>query len=221
MSKETDRIPVDIGCLDIRHMPATLISTHGYHCEVWRTSGVMVRDGERAPLDLVVKRYRERCSLREMRVFHREYGKLRGALEEIVPSALFTHTCIDGEPSVVAVARTVFPWFNIANPSNEEEAVPLLSKLERAKDQLQRFLGAARRWHRDEQKVIDLYGLDNLVLDRNREIRYLDSFRVFFYEDLLYVVDDPDDTLGAKIEVSLSRLDYLEYLLAQARFAPN
>ncbi|MCW8920759.1 MAG: hypothetical protein OQK68_04705, partial [Sedimenticola sp.] len=67
-----------------------------------------------------------------------------------------------------------------------------------------------------DHKVIDLYGLDNLVLDKNKDVRYLDSFEVFFHEDMLYIIDDPCDDLREKINVSLRRLEYLEDMLAKA-----
>jgi hypothetical protein len=63
--------------------------------------------------------------------------------------------------------------------------------------------------------MIDLFGLDNLVMDINREIVFLDSFFVFFFEDLFHLIDcsHQDDGLKEKVKISLKRLDYLERLL--------
>lgn len=134
-----------------------------------------------------------------------------------LPATRFVHTEVDGEPSVVVIARTHTPWFNLANPSNEEEAVPLLRRLGRARDQLRRFIAAARGWHGDrDPRVIDLFGVDNLVLDRGYQLRYLDSFGVFFHESLLHLLAEVDEELKYKIDLSLRRLDYLEHLLSES-----
>jgi hypothetical protein len=117
----------------------------------------------------------------------------------------------------MVLARTFTPWFNIANPSNEEEALPLLGKLNKARAQLERFVSAAREWREQESKIIDLFGIDNLVLDKNHQIRYLDSFGVFFHEDVLHLIDGVDRDLIEKIDLSLHRLDYLEYLLKKSQ----
>jgi hypothetical protein len=62
--------------------------------------------------------------------------------------------------------------------------------------------------------VIDLFGRENLVLDRSPALRYLDSFGVFYYPDVLDVVAEPDPMLAHRIEVSLARLAYLETIAA-------
>ena len=213
-ARAMDRIPGEIACLDTANLPATLISTAGTHCEVWQQSGGIVRDGERTPFDVVIKKFRQPCSFPEARVYAREYRRLRDALEEMIPFTQFIYTRVDGRESVVVVAETFSPWFNIAHPGNESEAVPLLQRLTRAREQLRRFVDAAHAWRdTDDPKVIDLYGVDNLILDRSYSLRYLDSFGVFFYESLLYMLDGEDEGLKSKIDISLRRLEYLEYLL--------
>ncbi len=215
--REVDRIHGTIACLDTANLPATLISTVGSHCEVWQQAGRIRRGGGHEPLDLVIKKFRTPCSYREARVYAREYRILREALGEIIPATRFVHTKVDGEPSVVVIARTHTPWFNLANPANEEEAVPLLRRLGRARDQLHRFTAAARGWHGErDPRVIDLFGADNLVLDRGYQLRYLDSFGVFFHESLLHLLAEVDEELKYKIDLSLRRLDYLEYLLSES-----
>ncbi|MCB1831070.1 MAG: hypothetical protein KDI35_13455, partial [Gammaproteobacteria bacterium] len=76
-------------------------------------------------------------------------------------------------------------------------------------------VAAAKQWREQEGKVIDLWGIDNLVLDKDRQIRYLDSFEVFFYEDMLHIMDNAGRELEEKITISLQRLDYLDYLVQQ------
>ncbi len=223
MSKELDRLPFDVGCLP-KNMTATLISTKGTHCEVWQCMGMILADRQRWLLDFVIKRHRIACSKREVEIYQRDYRKLRTTLGSIVPNAVFTQTCIRedgsaGQNSVVVLAEAVTPWFNIANPIHEADAVPLLARLSKARKQLQHFVEAATRWWQEEGKVIDLYGADNLVLDKNQEIRYLDSFNTFFYEDLLYVLEQPDEGLRTKIQISLKRLQYLRFLLVKANEA--
>ena len=221
MGKETDRIDSRVACLDTRNLLATLVATNGYHCDVWRSTGVLVRDGRRELLDVVIKVHRGPCSAAEARVYRRQYWRLKQRLEEIVPTALFVVTRVDEAESLVVIAEAVSTWFNIANPSNEEEAIPFLRILPRARDQLARFLKAAEEWQQDGDRVIDLYGLDNLVLDVNREIRYIDSFEVFFNQDLPSLIDvTEDDGLRDKIELSLRRREYLEYVLREAGGPP-
>ena len=217
MSKEDERISARIACLDIRNMPATLVPAFGYHCEVWRSTGIMVREGTRIPIDVVIKRHFEPCSLREVQVLYSEYQELKNRLEEMIPSALYVSTRINGVDNVVVIAEAANPWFNIANPANEEETIPLLRQLSRARNQLRRFVEAARFWHQEQDRIIDLYGLDNLILDVSREVRYIDSFGVFFYGDLLYALDEVDQTVQDKIELSLQRRDYLEYVIRESK----
>ncbi len=217
MSKENDRLSASVACIDAESLPLTLVSTAGFHCEVWRSAGVIVRDGRREPVDFVLKCARERCPPAYTRVLARDHRRLREALDDIVPAALFVSTRIDGEPSVVVFAETCHPWFDLANPWNEEEALALLRRLPLARDQLARFVAAARGWASTaEERVIDLHGEQNLVLDRDRRVRYLDSFGVFLFPDLLETLAEDDESLRERIEVSRGRLVYLERLLAAA-----
>jgi hypothetical protein len=77
------------------------------------------------------------------------------------------------------------------------------------------FVAAARRWREGpDPRIIDLYGLDNLVMDNRRQVRYVDSFYVFFFEDMLHILGgEPDYELEEKIAVSRRRLEYLEDIL--------
>jgi hypothetical protein len=218
MSRDTDRIPQDVACLETERMPAVLMSLTGYHCEVWQTRGLLRRGGKRVGLDLIIKCHKEPCTLPEVRLLAADYRRLREALGEIVPRATFIATHIDGRPNVVVLAAVVRPWFNIANPANEDEAVPLLRRLHVARAQLGIFVDAARAWYESpDMRVIDLWGIDNLVLDRDQRIRYIDSFRVFFFADMLHVLAHPDEDLKERIDLSLRRLEYLEHLLVEAR----
>ncbi len=218
MGRESDRIPQQVDCLETERMPATLMSLTGYHCEVWQAHGQLLRDGKRVGLDLIIKCHKEPCTLPEVRLLAADYRRLRDSLGEIVPRATFVATRIDGRPNVIVLAEVVRPWFNIANPANEGEAVPLMRRLHVARAQLGIFVEAARAWHEsDDMRVVDLWGIDNLVLDRDQRVRYVDSFRVFFFADMLHVLAHPDEDLRERIELSLRRLDYLEHLLAEAR----
>ncbi len=221
MSKENDRIPENIACLPTGHIPATLISTRGHHCEVWRTTRLIAKNDRKQPLDIVIKRHRKPCPMPEVRVLRKEFRELKRRLKEIIPHTLYVATKIDSEDNVVVIAEAVNPWFNIANPVNEEETIPMLRQLPRARSQLRRFIDAAKFWYREQGiRIIDLYGLDNLILDVNREIKYIDSFCVFFYGDLLYILDDDvNDALKEKMDISLQRRDYLEYVLKESKIA--
>lgn len=209
MGKDIDRIPGEIGCLDTPNLPATLISTTGNHCEVWQTG--------RGVGNVVIKKHHRRCSFAEVSAYRREYRQLKTALEEMIPCTRYVVTKVEGMLNVVALAESVTRWFNLANPLNEEETIPLMRQLPIARSQLRRFLGAAHHWYSDgARKVIDLYGLDNLILDHNREVRYVDSFGVFFYADMLDYVNDDDNDLGHRIGVSRKRLQYLRHILHAA-----
>ena len=165
-------------------------------------------------MGVIVKKHHRRCSFAEVRAYSREYRMLKDALEEIVPETVFVAARVDGVENVIALAEPVNPWFNLANPLNAEETLPLMRQLPIARSQLRRFLEAADHWYRNgDGKVIDLYGLDNLVLERNREVRYVDSFGVFFYEDMLDYVDDAEDDLRHRLRVSQRRLEYLRDVL--------
>ncbi len=50
------------------------------------------------------------------------------------------------------------------------------------------------------------------MLDRTNSLRYVDSFEVFFFPDMLTLLDQSDDALSRRIELSLARLDYLQYI---------
>lgn len=217
MSKELDRIGNLIPCLDTENIAATLISRAGYHCRVWQSIGSVWRNSARIDLDFVIKVYRGPCSFQETRIYQRQYAILRSRLGDIVPKALFVATRIDGEISVIVLAETVSRWFNLANPVNVEEAIPLLRKLPSARAQLQHFVKTAYTWKKEpEARVLDLYGYDNLVLDRDYQVRFVDSFEVFFTPDLLHILDQADPELEQRIEICLQRLDYLDYLLRQS-----
>ena len=215
MSLETDRVPAKVGCLDTENLPFTLVSTAGFHCDVWRSIGVIVRGDQRAPMDFVLKRYKRPCSLAEIRVLGKEYRTLKTALDEIVPTARFVATQVDAKPSVVVLAENCTPWFDLSHPGNEDEALPLLRRKARAKAQLADFTHHARRWMEEDSKMIDLGGTENLVLDKDYGVRYLDSFHVFFYLDMLHLIDEVDDSLTFRIEVCIRRLEYLERLVKQ------
>lgn len=217
LGKASNRISSDIGCLNTEDMPAALISTKGFHCKVWQSAMIIAQHQGKITLDFVVKKYRNPCFFEEIAVFNKDYHRLKAALGEMIPATLFVATLVDGVESVIALAETVYPWFNIANPAIEEDAVPLLQKLAKARNQLACFVSAADQWYAEEGKVIDLYGLDNLVLDKNREIKFVDSFSVFFHEDLLHILDETDDMLKERIEISLQRKNYLKYLLDQSK----
>jgi hypothetical protein len=211
MARESDGIPDRVACLNTGALPATLISVRGFNCEVWQSAGVIVRDAERVRVNFVVKRHRFACPLAKVRAYQREYRRLRAALADMVPAAVFVATRVDGDPNVVVLAEARAPWFDLAQQGAEDEARPLLARMPRAREQLARFVAAARQWQR-EGLVVDLYGSENLVLDRDRQVRYLDSFGVFFYEDTLHAVDGADDEFAERIAVSRRRLDYVASL---------
>ncbi len=219
--KELDRLLVDIACLDRKQLRASLISTTGSHCEVWRssrrTSGSDEEDGAGTSyIEFVIKWPLSRISEQEARLLARHYRQLKETLDEVIPDALFVVTRINGVPSVIVLAKAINVWFNIANSQNKEEAVRLLCTHTKARIQLARFVRAAKAWRQsDNPRMIDLYGLDNLVMDNNREIAFLDSFFVFFFEDMFHVIDGSyeDRELKEKVDISLNRLAYLDHLL--------
>lgn len=221
MLGENDRISAEIACIDTGNLPASLVSTVGSHCDVWQTSGTTGDDEYDVPVECVIKHHRLTCTPREIAILVRDYQTLKGRLQEIVPRATYIRTRVNGAENVIVVAQAFTPWFNLANPLNEQESIPLLNKLLKARMQLARFVEAAKDWRAKKQWIIDLYGLDNLILDKNREVRYLDSFGVFFHEDLLHVLDTRDWELEQKIDLSLRRLDYLEHLLGRLDDVPE
>lgn len=206
----------DVACLNARRRNLELKSVIGHHCDVWQMA---VRRGRgRKPYDVVVKKYRGACSFRQVQVLDRDYRRLKASLEDIVPSTVFVSVAAQAGPTVIAVCRAVVPWFNLANPINEGDAVPLLRKLPKARNQLMRFCHAARKWtHEKHARIIDLYGLDNLVMNTDRELRYLDSFHVFFYADMSVLGNEEDEQLIRRMEISTSRCEYLEHLLHESR----
>jgi len=211
VGREHDRLPVAVGCLDAARIPMTLVSTSGFHCEVWQSMGYVIGPQGREFVDFVLKRHLDECPLAQSRVYRRDYVTLRAALGDIVPEASFVDTSVDGVENVIVLARTCSPWFDVANPGNEEETVALVRASPAAARALETFVRAARRWAQAATpRVIDLYGWENLVLDRGRSLRYLDSFGVFYYPDILDMVAEPDPMLEHRIEVSLGRLAYLE-----------
>ena len=215
--REEDRPALDIACINPKCRRAALVSTTGNHCQVWRgTRKRRFRSGAETYTEFVVKYPLDRYSDADARILARQYYQLREALGEIVPEAVFAMSCIDGEPNLFVLARAVNVWFNIANPTNREEAIGLLRDHPIARAQLGVFVREAKRWRKGPNpRVIDLYGLDNLVMDNQRQIRFVDSFYVFFFEDMLHLLGgDRDYELEEKIAVSLRRLGYLEEILA-------
>ena len=224
--REDDRLMADIEALNPEALRATLVSNVGNHCEVWRTSRRTPRidsspsqTDETSPYtEFVIKHPLIHYNDREIQLLATHYRLLKAQLDDIIPDALFLITQINGRRNVCVLARAINIWFNIANPQNRDEAIPLLSESPKAKLQLECFLETARALREaDNPKLIDLYGLDNLVLDTNREIRYLDSFDVFFYEDMLDLFGESDPDLESKIAISRGRLAYLEDILVEAK----
>lgn len=215
---EEDRSVFGIACVDSKRDRVALVSTRGNHCLVWR-GGRRRRlrsSGQKIYTEFVVKYPRDQYVFRDAQILANQYRLLRDALGDIVPEAIFVMSCIEGQPNMFVLARAVNVWFNIANPMNRDEAIGLLRDNEMARVQLGHFIAQARRWREGPNpRVIDLYGLDNLVMDNQWRIRYVDSFYVFFFEDMLHMLGgEPDYELQEKIEVSLRRLAYLEEILA-------
>jgi hypothetical protein len=216
--KESDRLQADIECLNPVSLRASLVSSVGNHCHVWRTSKRQRQECyDLTYTEFVIKQPLQGHEDFEIRLLFKQYRLLKERLEEIIPDALFSITRINGTRNVCVLAEAVNVWFNLANPQNEEEAVALLSQYVKPRIQLRRFVEFVRELQTsDNPRLIDLYGLDNLVLDKNHEIRYLDSFDVFFFEDMLDLVDGNDPELEHKIKLSRDRLDYLERVLLVA-----
>lgn len=218
--RDEDKPALDVACLGGQCRRAALVSTTGNHCEVWRGSQKLTDvDGADSYTEFVIKFPLDQYNAADARILARQYRMLRDALGEVIPEALFVVSCINGQPNLFVLARAVNLWFNIANPQNREEAIGLLQETPIARDQLQRFLEQARRWREGPNpRVIDLYGLDNLVMDNQRQIRFVDSYYVFFFEDMLHMLGGEHDyALEEKINVSLNRLAYLEEILAASQ----
>ena len=224
--KESDFLKADIACLNPKALHATLISSLGNHCQVWRTSKrdelrtPLIQEDEPAYLEFVIKYPVIHYSDSEIRLLAQHYRLLKEQLDDIIPDALFFIARINGRRNICVLARAVNIWFNIANPQFQEEAIPLLQEYPKALNQLERFIAVAEALRTSANpRLLDLYGLDNLVLDNNREIRFVDSFDVFFFEDMMDLFGDADPELGMKINISLERLAYLKRILAQAKQA--
>jgi hypothetical protein len=215
--RDEDRPALDIACLSPSCRRAALVATTGNHCQVWRGNRKnQEASGGDSYTEFVIKYPLDHYGDADARLLARQYRALRDDLGEIVPEALFCISCINGRPNLFVVARAVNVWFNIANPLNREEAVGLLQEYPMARAQLVRFVVQATKWRQGPNpRVIDLYGLDNLVMDNQRNIRFVDSFYVFFFEDMLHLLGgEPDYDLRDKIDVSLQRLAYLKELLS-------
>ncbi|MES9969894.1 MAG: hypothetical protein ABW098_12265 [Candidatus Thiodiazotropha sp.] len=222
--KQQDQVSAGIACLDQEKLKPTLVSTIGSHCEVWRSNRRLeTRTDDEVEVvytEFVIKRPFTNHSISEAALLARHYRQLKETLDEIIPDALFVVSKINGKPSIFVLAQAVNIWFNIANQQNEEEAMKLLCAYPKARIQLARFVKAAQAWRTsDNPKMIDLFGIDNLIMDTNREIRFLDSFFVFFFEDTFHVIEgsDEDSELKDKVELSVKRLHYLEHLLVMAK----
>jgi hypothetical protein len=222
--KQQDQLSVEISCLDQRRLKATLVSTIGSHCEVWRSNRRYEIEPENEDqvtyTEFVIKRPFSDYSMSEAALLARHYRHLKETLDEIIPNALFVVSKINGKPNLFVLAKAINIWFNIANQQNEEEAMKLLCAYPKARIQLARFVKAAQAWRlADNPKMIDLFGIDNLIMDTNREIRFLDSFFVFFFEDTFHLIDgsEDDSELKDKVELSVKRLHYLEHLLVMAK----
>lgn len=209
--RQSDGIDGEIGCLDTANLPATLISTKGFHCHVWQLALTRQTSEGKIKLEVVVKKAHGAASWHEVKALQREYRRMKTALGAIIPETCYVHTSVDGQPGVIAIAEVVRPWFDLANPGNEEESLNLLRLWPNAGNQFKRFVQVATDWDR-EDRVIDLTGYANLVLDRNLAVRYIDSFRVFFYADMLYATDATDTDLEQRIDFSRRRLAYLQRL---------
>jgi hypothetical protein len=222
--KETDQMVVDIACLDHSRFRATLVSTIGSHCEVWRSSkrheALVDGEVETTYTEFVIKWPFTDYTESETKLLARHYRQLKDTLDEIIPDALFVVTKINGRASVFVLAQAINVWFNIANQQNEEEAIKLLCANPKSRIQLSRFVKAAQAWRKSNNpRVIDLFGIDNLVMDTNRDIHFLDSFFVFFFEDTFHLIDgcDEDTELAEKVNLSIKRMNYLEQLLEQVK----
>lgn len=216
--KEYDRLEANIEGLNPESLSATLVSSIGNHCEVWRTNKRNIADNDGSPYtEYVIKYPVIQYDETEIKLLAKQYRLLKESLEDIIPDALFIITRINGRRNVCVLARAVNIWFNIANPQNREEAIALLRVNPVALNQLRRFVDIARSLYQSNNpKLIDLYGLDNLVLDTNHEIRYIDSFDVFFFEDMQHLFGESDPELEMKIQISRDRLTYLEHTLTLA-----
>lgn len=213
MMPDKDPEVVNISCVNFNDFPAMLISTQGTYCNVWRRTSHINGGYSSIIRDVVIKQHIGECRRREIETLNRHYHTLRQSLGSIVPATIFIQTMIDGSSSVLAISEAVNVWFNVANPLNQEELYHLMQQHPQIRDQLEVFTEFATDSREFDGRIIDLFGMDNLVLDHNFNVRYLDSFFVFFYEDMLDMIDK-DDILNDQIVLSLKRLEYIEHLLS-------
>ena len=105
---ESDRVGYSVACLNTQSLPCTMVSNAGFYCDVWRSAGRIV--GAEAPVDVdfVVKISKRRCTAQEVRLLGRDYRRLRDALGEIVPEAIFVATTHFLRPS--GAFWKIFAW---------------------------------------------------------------------------------------------------------------
>lgn len=216
MPHELDRLPDNISCVDADSIPFTLISTLGFHCDVWRSIGRLTRGESTVQVDCVLKIGSIRCTQPQVRALAREHHLLKSTLGELIPDATFVAARVNREPRALVLAEACQPWFDLGNPTNETEALPMLANTPRLHRQMRDFTHQARRWLDEKRMVIDLIGSENLVLDRSGGLRYLDSFHVFFYLDTLDAIEEVDDAFLERVEQSVERLSYLEWLVTES-----
>lgn len=214
-AREADRLAKRVHCLDLEDVPFTLISKYGFHCDVWRSIGRLITAEGPMSMDFVLKVAKHSCSVREVKVLAREHRLLRRGLEDVIPRTFYVATRIDDKPGVVAYADTCQLWFDLANPTNEVESLALLKRARRTPDQLRRFVKSARRLLDEERKLVDLFGSENLIVDRHYNVRYIDSFHVFFYMETADVIDDVGEQFRYRSDQSIQRLEYLEWLVSK------
>ena len=217
VGKEEDFLKADISCLNPKNLRATLISTAGSYCEVWRSSRRITDEADNpAYFEFVIKFPRGVHSSAEIKILSNHHRMLKAALDDVIPPAVFFITQVNGQSNVCVVSEAVNIWFDMANPQNREEALELLKNNPKPRNQLRRFVDQAKAWRvSDNPRLIDLFGVNNLVMDTNREIKYLDSFFVFFFEDMLDLLQEKDEDLEYCIGCTLDRLKYLEQLLVE------
>lgn len=213
MERDDDSLSAKAPALNTQDHQYTLISTRGFHCDAWRTSSTVSEDRVLRTIDWVVKVSKRSFAPREVRVLKRDHSLLRNALDDIIPTAHFAIGRTGDASGAIVIVEPIEPWFDLANPGNEGEALPLLRNTSRARDQLTRFTAAARQWLDEDGKLIDLAGAENLVLDRKLNVRYVDSFHVFLYVDLLDDEEEAGSAFAGRVNVAKQRLRYLERLV--------
>lgn len=131
-----------------------------------------------------------------------------------MPSTVFIYAEVNGRNNVLVISEVATPWIDLGNPGNEDEALHLLAQNTPLRDTLRRFIQTAQECF-SEDKIIDLFGENNLVITTNRKIKYIDSFEVFFY-NLSHILPKSDPELEKKIAISLKKRKYLEELLEKS-----